>query len=522
MPSFNIKDLKADFVSGFSVFLLALPLCLGIAMASNFPPIAGVFTAIVGGVLSSFLGSTRLSIKGPAAGLIVIALGAVNDLGGGDLALGYKRALAVGVIAAVIQILIALVRKAVVAEIMPPSVIHGMLAAIGVIIVSKQTHVMMGVTPHAKGPLALLVEIPNSIMNANPEIFFIGGLAIALSFLWPRIKKLAVIPSSIAVLLSAIALSFFFDLSVAHDYTFMGKSFHLGNEYLINLPSSIVSAITFPDFSDILSGTSIKYIIMFALVGSIESLLTVCAIDTIDPEKKQSDLNKDLFAVGVGNLVSALIGGLPMISEIVRSKANIDYGAKTKYSNFFHGMLLLLSIVIFPGLIQQIPLAALAALLVFTGLRLASPKEFVHVYKIGKDQFALFFITFIITLAVDLLAGVAIGIVLKVLLHMIRAKNLTGLFKLNFNEQKENETNRISIQGPFVFMHYLKAKSLLNNSFSENKKTILDLSQASIVDHTILDKLDYIKNETSDDQFQIIGLEKLNPSSSHHLAVRTL
>lgn len=519
MSALTTNKIKDDLISGFSVFLLALPLCLGIAMASNFPPIAGVFTAIVGGIVATFLGSTRLSIKGPAAGLIVIALGAVNDLGGGDLSLGYKRALAVGVAAAIIQIIIALFKKAVIAEIMPPSVIHGMLAAIGVIIISKQAHVMMGVAPHAKSPLALLVEIPHSIMNANPEIFIIGVLALLISFLWPTIKKLSFVPSSIVVLVIAIILSFIFDISHDHNYSMFGASYHLGKDFLINLPASIINAVTFPDFSVIFSAVSIKYIIMFALVGSIESLLTVCAIDTMDPEKQQSDLNKDLLSVGIANLISALIGGLPMISEIVRSKANIDYGAKTKMSNFFHGLFLLLSILLIPTLIQHIPLSALAALLVFTGLRLASPKEFRHVYHIGKDQFFLFFATFFITLAEDLLLGVAVGILLKILIHFFRSKTFLHLFKLHYKEGVGSDTQLIKIHGPLVFTHYLKIKSLINAHLKDNKKVIVDVSESSVVDHTILGKLEYLKAETPEDKFELIGLDKLNKVSDHKLAV---
>lgn len=517
----DFSKIKNDFVSGFSVFLLALPLCLGIAMASQFPPIAGVFTAIVGGVVSTFLGSTRLSIKGPAAGLIVIVLGSVMELGGGDPVLGYKRTLAVGCVAAVIQILIALFRKAVVAEIMPPSVIHGMLAAIGVIIISKQAHVMMGVAPIAKKPLMLLTEIPHSFMEANPAIILIGISSFLIALLWPKIKKLSFVPGSIVVLSLSVALSLIFDVSHEHQYEFYRHSYNLDSHFLINLPGSIWQAVTLPDFSIITSVGSIKYIIMFALVGSIESLLTVCAIDAIDPEKKQSDLNKDLFAVGVGNLISSFVGGLPMISEIVRSKANIDYGAKTRLSNFFHGLLLLLSILLIPNLIQLVPLAALAALLVFTGLRLASPKEFVHVYHIGKDQFFLFFTTFMITLLEDLLLGVAVGILLKIVLHILRSKTVKGVFVLSATKQNKGDYDAIEVKGPLTFIHYLKLKKMLSENLANKRKVVVDLSHATLVDHAIMDKLQYLKNETNRSQFDILGLDRLKKKSSHDLSVRT-
>lgn len=514
------KDsIKYDLKAGFSVFLLALPLCLGIAMASNFPPIAGITTAIVGGIISTFLGSSRLTIKGPAAGLIVIALGAVSELGGGDIALGYKRALAVGVIAAVIQIILSLFKMAKVAEIMPPSVIHGMLAAIGVIIIAKQSHVMFGVKPTGKGPLGLIAEIPNSIMHLNPEVFIIGLISFLIIIFWPKIKSLSFIPASIVVLAVAIPFAYIFDISHLHHYSFMGADFEIGPNYLINLPGQILSAITFPDFSVITSAVSIRYIIMFALVGSIESLLTVCAVDSLDPEKQKSDLNKDLFAVGVGNLIASLLGGLPMISEIVRTKANIDYEAKTKYSNFFHGVFLLLSIALLPWLLKKIPLSALAALLVYTGTRLASPSEFKKTYRIGVDQFILFTTTLVVTLLTDLLVGVGVGILLKIAFHFFRGVKIKDFFSLEYKEIENGEDIKLQLSGSLVFSNFLKLQTLLEGYINQNKKVTIDFSDAGIVDHTIQEKLEGMVEKYG---FKITGLEKLKTVSEHKHGFRKL
>lgn len=219
-----------------------------------------------------------------------------------------------------------------------------------------------------------------------------------------------------------IPLSIFLNLSVAHEYTFLGNSYSLGPSLLINLPHQFFDAIRFPDFSFIMSPLSLKFIIIFALVGSIESLLTVCAVDSMtrdsSPHSSGSDLNKDLLAVGVGNLLSALIGGLPMISEIVRSKANIDYGATSAKANFFHGLFMLIAVLLLPQVMNLIPLSALAALLVFVGFKLASPSTFIHAYKEGKAQFMIFCATLIVTLLSDLLIGVATGIFLSYILHL--------------------------------------------------------------------------------------------------------
>ena len=406
------KSLKADLISGFLVFLIALPLCLGISMASGVPPISGVLTAIVGGIVVSFLGSAALTIKGPAAGLIVIALGAVTELGQGNAAGGYHRALAVGMVAGLIQILFALTRVGVVGSLMPKAVVHGMLAAIGVIIISKQAHTLMGVSPAAKEPLHLLAEIPHSLSLLNPEVLVIGFVSLSILFGMPLLpfgwtKK---IPAPMVVLATAIPLGFLFDLEHQHLYKWWSHNYELGPKYLIQLPGSLLASLAYPDFSQIGSAVSIKYIVMYALVGSIESLLSVTAVDSLDPRRRTSDLNRDLLATGIGNTIASAIGGLPMISEIVRSKANIDSGAQSRWSNFFHGSFLLASLLLIPGVLHHIPMAALAAMLVFTGTRLASPKEFKHSYHIGPEQLAIFVTTMIVTLATDLLLGVGAGL----------------------------------------------------------------------------------------------------------------
>lgn len=222
-------DFKNDIISGFNVFLIALPLCLGIAIASNFPPSAGILTAVIGGIVGSLVGGAKLSIKGPAAGLIAITLASVDQLGGGDLQLGYEKTLAVGVVAAIIQIAIAWMRKAVLAEIIPSSVIHGMLAAIGVIIVAKQGYVMMGLPPEGTGPLPQLFNLPFAIPHLNPIIFALGILAFAIVKLWPYVKRFLFIPETLAILLIIIPLSLFLNLSVEHNYSLFGNTYAVGS-----------------------------------------------------------------------------------------------------------------------------------------------------------------------------------------------------------------------------------------------------------------------------------------------------
>lgn len=519
---FTGADYRKDVLSGFLVFLIALPLCLGISMASGFPPIAGILTAIIGGVLVSFLGSTRLTIKGPAAGLIVIVLGAVTELGNGDAELGYRRAIAVGVVAGVIQIVLAIVRAGVVRDLMPPSVVHGMLAAIGVIIISKQTHTALGVAPQAKDPLGLIAEIPHSLANANPEIVAIGALALVILFGMPliRAKWAKRVPGALVVLLVAVPLGLAFDLDHQHTYTLGSHQYSVGPQYLVTLPGNLLSAIQTPDFSAIASGTSIKYIVMFSLVGTIESLLSVSAVDSLDKAKRTSNANRDLLATGVGNTLAAAIGGLPMISEIVRSKANIDAGATSPLSNFFHGMFLLVMVVAVPGLLHQIPLAALAAMLVFTGFRLASPAEFRNAWSIGPTQLLLFVTTLVVTLATDLLVGVGVGVLLKVVIHVLSGVPLRYLFRAPIESTRDGDTVMLRVHGAAVFTNYLGLKRELDRIDDAVRTVVIDFSDAHLVDHTVLEKLHLASHEWKDRTLELRGLEGHTPRSNHHLAVR--
>jgi MFS superfamily sulfate permease-like transporter len=513
-----LKDVKA----GFLVFLIALPLCLGIAMASGFPPVAGILTAVIGGVFGSLLGGARLTIKGPAAGLIAIAIASVQDLGQGDMVAGYKRTLAVGVVAAIIQLAFALFRTATVGIAMSPSVVHGMLGAIGVIIISKQSHTLLGVKPESKEPFQLLGELPASIMHANPEIVVIGLVSLVILFGLPQIKSkwAKMVPAPMVVLAIATPLGLWFDLDHTHTYSFMRHDYQLGPTYLVTLPGSLLDAVAFPDFSVVTSGTSIKYIIMFALVGTVESTLSVLAVDSMDPAKRVSNLNRDLFALAAGNLLSAAIGGLPMISEIVRSKANVDAGATSRWSNFAHGIFLLLFVALVPGLLHHIPLAALAAMLIYTGTRLASPREFIHAKHIGVDQLVLFCTTLLVTLWTDLLVGVLAGLALKVVLHALRGASPAVLFRTRVEESRSANVLTLTLHGAAAFPSLLAVRRAFNRVDENVTEVVLDLTDVSIVDHTFLSRVQGMVEELPNATLRIDGAEQLSPVSNHPHSVR--
>lgn len=516
---------KSDIISGFLVFLIALPLSLGIAKASGFPPIAGIYTAIIGGVVVSFFSGTPMSIKGPAAGLIVIAISSVEELGQGNMFHGYKLTIAVIAISGIIQILFGLLKTGKYSDFFPSSAVHGMLAAIGIIIISKQFHIALGVKPEGKNPLELLAEIPNSIVHMNPSIACIGISSLLILFLLPRIKSRIIkkIPAPLFVLLVAVPLGIFFNLDHAHDYIFNRQIFKITPEdYLVVLPQNILSGITFPDFSEITSLSSIKYIVMFSLVGSVESLLSSKAVDSLDPLKRKSKMNKDLLAIGIGNTIAGFIGGLPMISEIVRSSANINSGAMSRWANFYHGVFLLLFVSLATALIHYIPNAALAAMLMFTGYRLASPRAFHKTYKIGSDQLTIFLVTIVVTLATDLLLGIASGIITELGLYMFHGIKGKDFFsaKVILNNQND-KIAVIKLENAAIFSNFISFKKYIDN-LPHDKHLVIDLTKAKIVDHTFME---HLQRYSSDFQergkiLEIRGLEFHQPFSDHPLSGR--
>ncbi len=489
-----MNNLKAhwrnDLLSGFLVFLIALPLCLGISMASGFPPSAGIITAIIGGMMVSRCNGSFVTINGPAAGLIVVVYDAVQSLGEGDAMAGYRYTLAAIVVASIIQILLGLFKAGRLSSFFPASVVHGMLAAIGIIIMAKQIHVVLGVTP-AKGSLiSTIAQIPHSFANLNLEIAIIGFSGLVILIIWSLLqnKTLKMIPAPLVVVLMGMFFSHYFDLEHEHiylfhpDHPYMQDSDEVGPKFLVAISENFTSSFYFPNFGKLFTLEFWEAVVAIALVGSLESLLSAMAVDKLDPYKRHSNLNKDLTAVGVGNLVAGSIGGLPMIAEIVRSSANVNNGAKTGWANFFHGSFLLLFVVCFPHLIHSIPLATLASLLVFTGFRLASPREFANVMGIGKEQFLLFVVTIISVIATDLLIGVAIGILVKIGIHLIRGVKFSNLFKIHFEiiHQKSGEV-LIVVQDAAIFSNLMKLKEAVDNE-KDAKKIVFQLSDAFLID----------------------------------------
>lgn len=533
-----LPNLRADIISGFLVFLIALPLCLGIATACKFPPIAGIWTAVLGGILGCLFSNSALTIKGPAAGLIVIIEGAVLELGrefapeGADIATiamtGYPLALGIGVTAGIIQILLGLIKAGKLADLVPLTPVHGMLAAIGITIIAKQFFRMVGLTPPDGEPIYAILALPNAFLEMNLTISIIGFSSLLLLFGFPILKNyvpaLKAVPGQLVVLVVAVPLGVYFGLGeMLND---QGKP-----KFLVNIPNVIPAVFTdssvafmFPNFAGLVTTTGLKYVLLFALIGSIESLLSAKAVDLIDPWKRKTDMNRDLLAVGLANTVCSFVGALPMISEIVRSKANADNGGRTKMANLFHGLFLLGFVLAVPGLIRLFPMAALGAMLVYTGFRLASPKEFMLTWKIGREQFIVFIATIIVTLCTDLLIGVLVGIGLKGLIHVWNGAPLKGLFWSDMSTMTEGDDKvTIMVRKAALFSNWLGLRKAIITNAVGRRHVVVDLSHTTLVDHSVMEKLHELEEEFHMSRhctLSVIGLDDHRPFSQHPLATR--
>ena len=574
--------LKYDVVSGFLVFLIALPLCLGIAAASGYPPIGGVITAIVGGIVASLISNSELTIKGPAAGLIAIVAACVGEMQQYDTAdtfPGYRLALAVGVGAAALQIVFGLVKAGKLGDFFPTAVVHGLLASIGVIIMLSQFQKMLGVTdtlPYE--PRVLISFYPQHLVHFNLTIAIVGLTSLAIMVIYPmiKIKALKAIPPQLIVLLVAIPLAMALNLKKLtpeekladqaamkakadadrkaaeskpkdehqkehvhvvpppekvdpnHKFTLAGKDWPMNpKKLLINVPDNFFKeAIVTPDFQAFKHFEGWKWMFMFAIIASLESLLSAKAVDILDPAKRKTDLNRDLFGCGVANLVSSGLGGLPMISEIVRSRANVDNGAKTRFSNMCHGICLLLFASLLPFVLQMIPIAALAAMLVFTGFRLAHPREFIHMYQIGIEQFIVFVTTIVAIICTDLLIGALIGMAMELLINIVSGLSITSIFSSSPDVRQQNENTFLIVpHQAAVFSNWLGLRAKIEEyGLKQKKNLVIDLSDTRLVDHTVMEKLHEMEREFHNNnlKLEVVGLDKHRAVSAHPAAARKL
>jgi MFS superfamily sulfate permease-like transporter len=497
------SHIKTDVLSGLVVFLVALPLCLGIAVASGAPPFAGIITGIIGGIVVGSLSGSHISVSGPAAGLIAIVLAAITDL-------GFEVFIVAVIIAGLIQLILGIVKAGGISSYFPSSVIEGMLAAIGIIIIKKELPHAVGYDKAHEGDFFALekgaetgffTEIINSVNYAHlgAIIVTIVSLAILISFnKVPFLKKIKIIPGALVAVAVGIIIN--------EAFIATGSKLAISQDHLVTLPAAnsvkdFVGFLSTPDFSSLANSRVWVVGITIAIVASIESLLCIEAADKMDPLKRFSSSNTELRAQGIGNMVTGLLGGLPMTCVIVRTTANVNAGAKTRMSAIFHGIFLLLAVVSIPTLLNKIPMACLAAILIMIGLKLASPKVFVHMWKAGKYQFIPFIVTVAAVVFTDLLKGVAIGLGVSIIFILQGNMKLAYFFKRR--QHQEGDIIHIDLAQEVSFLNKAAIKQTLAH-LPANSKVVIDAANTVYIDHDVLQLIrDFVTYGSKDKNIKV-------------------
>ena len=534
LPKTGLKGLtenwRSDFLAAISVSFVALPLGLGVAVASGAPAISGIVSAVVGGLVVTLFRGSHLAINGPAAGLIAVMLAAMTSLNDGSgQALNYV--LAATCMAGLLQIVFGFLKLGQIAEMIPSSVIQGVMVAIGIIIFTSQLSVALGIDSEGNNTVQSLLYIFRNLTTANPVITLISVIGIVLLIFTPRIQSRFVhfIPPTLWVLVASIPLAYAFRFFESHHISLFGKDYSVGPENLIQIPTDLSQAFLYPNFSKIGTMEFWIAVISITLIASIQTLAMAKAVDKLDPYKRTSDLNKDLVGVGIGTVVAGAIGALPIITVIVRSTVNVTNNAKTKWSNFYHGLLLVIFVVLLAPLIQKIPLAALSAILVYIGFRLASPAVFRKIYDMGIEQLVIMIVTVVITLYTDLLMGIIYGSIFALLLHILLARLPLRAFLVSAIKNKSNVFEKadgsydLQIKGIANFLSIPKLAQL-TALIPTGANVNIDLSDTRLVGMTFMDKLvEFLNDQRQKGSIvQIRGLDSHISSSTHNRSLRIM
>lgn len=523
MKNFNFKYIKSDISAGLVVFLVALPLCLGVALASGAPLIAGVIAGVVGGIVVGALSGSQLGVSGPAAGLTVIVLNAITEIG------AYDSFLLAVVLAGFIQIILGAVKAGVIGYYFPSSVIKGMLTAIGIIIILKQIPHAMGIDLDYEGDESFFQNDGQNTFSElarvselfNEGALVIGLISLAIMILWEqsfirRNAVLGMIPGALMAVIAGIILN--------NGLTVLPSFFHLESNHLVSLPvtnsvGDFVNLFQMPNFSAITNPVVWKIAVVIAIIASLETLLSVEATDKLDPDSRITPTNRELLAQGAGNIVSGFLGGIPLTQVIVRSSANIQAGGKTNLATIFHGLILLVCTLALPNVLNQIPLASLAIVLIMVGYKLAKPAIFKDVFKEGQDQFVPFLVTVIAVVFTDLLKGIGIGVFVAML--YILYTNYKG--SMSFMRDGKNVLIQFNKDIFYFNKSELKQKLL---SLQEGDYLFVDGAKASFIDHDIFLTLEEfqkeVKNRNITVEFKGISRKKINYRKSNAIVSKTL
>lgn len=530
LPATGFKGLREnwrnDLIAALSVALVALPLALGIAIASGVEPMAGILTCVIGGVVGTLYRGSHIAINGPAAGLIAVVLGGLATLDG-----NINHVLAAIVISGGLQVVTGILRLGRYGKMLPSSVLHGIMAAIGVIIFTKQIHFALGTTSKADTIVDTLKDAVWLLPEANPFIVMISLTGILLLVFYKRIniRFFHLIPAPMWVLILSLPFVFGFDLFTAQLQSLFGKEYTTGPQFLIQIPDNPLDVLLFPDFSRVGTWPFWMTVISINLISSIQTLAMTRSVDKLDPYKRVTNLDKDLIGMGLSTMVSGALGGLPIITVIVRSTVNIQSNAKTKWSNLYHGLLLLLFVLILSPMLQSIPLASLAAILVYTGFKLASPKAFVNAYHQGVEQLVFMVSTLLITLFTDLLMGIFGGILVTLVLHMLLAKvGFSQFFRMIFRSgsrvyKRDDDSYDVKLKGIANFLAVLEVSELLKQ-VPDGSKARIDLSKTRLVDLSMMENLIEYKRIQDNQGGNVVltGLDSHVSSSSHNRALKLI
>jgi MFS superfamily sulfate permease-like transporter len=509
---YRLLWLKYDLPAGLSVFLVALPLCLGIALASGAPLYAGLLSGIIGGLVVSLISGSQLGVSGPAAGLTTLVAASIISLG------NYKIFLLAVIVAGLFQLILGLLRLGVIANYFPSSVIKGMLAAIGIILISKQIPLAMGYDQPdfwTSGFLKLFssANFVGHFENFNHHItrgaILITIISLLVLFLLqqPFAKKLKVIPAALLVVIFGIITNSLF--------TNAASGFSLKQTQLVNISDDVFANISFPDISKLFSNTEIwKDGIIIGLLATLETLLCVEAIDKLDKHNRITPVNRELIAQGIGNMTCGLLGAIPMTAVVVRGSANVDAGGRTKLSAFTHGLFLLLAILLVPFLLNKIPYASLAAILLITGYNLTKPKLYINMWSLGWKQFIPFVITIIVILATDLLIGVSIGLLISI--YFIVRNNFKAEYKITKAQHQGIDTFLIKLNSNVTFLNKVNLQKSLDQ-IPEYSVLTIDGSECNFIDYDILEIISEFSNKAFDRHIELHlkGIEKVNVTAIH-------
>ena len=485
------KTLKNDLPASIVVFFVALPLCLGIALASGAPLFSGVISGIIGGVVVGALSGSKLGVSGPAAGLAAIVLTAIGSLG------GYENFLLAVVLGGIIQLVFGILKAGIIGYYFPSSVIKGMLTGIGIIIILKQIPNFFGYDEESAWDLEFFEidggntfsELFAILENITPGAALIGVVSLFLLIFWDKVltkksKVFEIIQGPFVVVVLGI---------VFYLITINNEQFSIGTKHMVNVPvpsdfTSFIGQFSFPNFSVITNVEVWVVAFTIALVASLETLLSVEASDKIDPNKNITPTNRELLAQGTGNIISGLIGGLPITQVIVRSSANVQSGAKSKLSTIIHGFLLLISVILIPKLLNKIPLSVLAAILLVVGYKLAKPSVFKQMYNLGWKQWLPFFLTVMGIVFTDLLFGIGLGLAVGIIIVLIKSYQNSHFLHI---ENKSNGKHKIKMTLAEEVTFFNKGAILKElDRIPENAYLELDVRSTRYLDNDIIEILD--------------------------------